>query len=48
MSQEILLKSASAGVLDVVYYEAVHADGVPTILLHGFHYDAHAFGDTSA
>jgi pimeloyl-ACP methyl ester carboxylesterase len=38
----------SAGVLDVAYYEAGPADGVPTILLHGFPYDAHAFDEVMA
>lgn len=45
MPQEILLKRASVGVLDVAYYEAGHSDGVPTILLHGFPYDAHAYDE---
>jgi pimeloyl-ACP methyl ester carboxylesterase len=45
MPQENLLKRVSAGVLDVAYYEAGSADGVPTILLHGFPYDAHAYDE---
>jgi pimeloyl-ACP methyl ester carboxylesterase len=40
-----MLNRVSAGVLDVAYYEAGPADGVPTILLHGFPYDAHAFDE---
>ncbi|GAK72869.1 hypothetical protein RRU01S_28_01140 [Agrobacterium rubi TR3 = NBRC 13261] len=45
MSQTILLKRVSAGVLDVAYYEAGPSDGIPTILLHGFPYDAHAYDE---
>jgi len=37
------LKSVSAGVLEIAYYESGPADGVPVILLHGFPYDAHAY-----
>lgn len=48
MPQEIVLKHVSAGVLDVAYYEAGPADGVPTILLHGFPYDAHAYDEVMA
>ncbi len=43
MSQQTLLKRISAGVLEVAYYETGPADGVSTILLHGFPYDAHAY-----
>ena len=48
MSQPPILNRVSAGVLDVAYYEAGPADGVPTILLHGFPYDAHAFDEVMA
>ncbi|WP_332304849.1 alpha/beta hydrolase [Rhizobium sp. GR12] len=47
MSPETLLKHTSAGVLDVAYYEAGPANGVPTILLHGFPYDAHAYDEVT-
>lgn len=47
MSQLPILNRVSAGVLDVAYYEAGPADGVPTILLHGFPYDAHAFDEVA-
>jgi pimeloyl-ACP methyl ester carboxylesterase len=47
MSQDALLKHVSAGVLDVAYYEAGPADGIPTILLHGFPYDAHAYDEVT-
>jgi len=45
MPQENLLKRVSAGVLVVAYYEVGPADGVATILLHGFPYDAHAYDE---
>ncbi|MBN7808358.1 alpha/beta hydrolase [Agrobacterium rosae] len=48
MSQETTLKRVSAGVLDVAYYETGPADGVPTILLHGFPYDSHAYDEVAA
>jgi pimeloyl-ACP methyl ester carboxylesterase len=47
MSQERTLKHISAGVLNVAYYESGPADGVPTILLHGFPYDAHAYDEVA-
>ncbi|MGZ2385348.1 alpha/beta fold hydrolase [Rhizobium brockwellii] len=47
MSHGALLKRVSAGVLDVAYYEAGPADGIPTILLHGFPYDAHAYDEVT-
>lgn len=40
MSQVPALKHVSAGVLNISYYESGPADGMPTILLHGFPYDA--------
>jgi len=48
MVPEAILKHVPAGVLDIAYYEAGHADGVPTILLHGFPYDAHAYDEVMA
>lgn len=43
MIQEVNLKHVHAGVLDIAYFELGPADGVPTILLHGFPYDANAY-----
>ncbi|MFT3988250.1 alpha/beta fold hydrolase [Aestuariivirga sp.] len=37
------MKSVSAGVLEIAYYESGPADGAPVILLHGFPYDVHAY-----
>jgi hypothetical protein len=37
------LKQVRAGVLDIAYFELGPEDGIPTILLHGFPYDAHAY-----
>ncbi|CAN7677972.1 alpha/beta hydrolase [Rhizobium sp. LjRoot98] len=37
------MKHVHAGVLDIAYFELGPADGVPTILLHGFPYDANAY-----
>lgn len=45
MSQDPILKRVSAGALNVAYYEAGPADGIPTILFHGFPYDAHAYDE---
>jgi pimeloyl-ACP methyl ester carboxylesterase len=47
MSNEALLKRVPAGVLDVAFYEAGPADGMPIILLHGFPYDAHAYDEVT-
>lgn len=47
MSLEPTLKHVSAGVLNIAYYESGPADGVPTILLHGFPYDAHAYDEVA-
>lgn len=47
MGQEPILKGVSAGVLDVAFYEAGPAGGIPTILLHGFPYDAHAYDEVA-
>jgi pimeloyl-ACP methyl ester carboxylesterase len=41
------LKQIDAGVLNVGYAEAGSADGKPVILLHGFPYDIHSFGDVA-
>lgn len=38
------MKRIAAGTLDVAYFEAGPSDGSPVLLLHGFPYDAHAFG----
>lgn len=43
-----MLKSIEAGVLDVGYFETGPENGQTVILLHGFPYDAHAFGAVSA
>jgi pimeloyl-ACP methyl ester carboxylesterase len=43
MVQEQELKRVQAGVLDIAYFERGPKDGIPTILLHGFPYDAHAY-----
>lgn len=42
------MKSIEAGVLDVAYLETGPEDGPPAILLHGFPYDARAYGAVSA
>src|ERR1043166_3215397 len=41
------IKQIDAGVLNVGYVEAGPADGVPTILLHGWPYDIHSFVDVA-
>ena len=41
------LKQVNAGDLNISYYEAGPADGIPIILLHGFPYDIHAYKDVS-
>jgi pimeloyl-ACP methyl ester carboxylesterase len=38
-------KNIDAGVLNVAYAEAGPADGAPMLLLHGWPYDVHAFGE---
>lgn len=43
MVQEQDLKQVQAGVLDIAYFELGPSDGIPTILLHGFPYYAHAY-----
>jgi pimeloyl-ACP methyl ester carboxylesterase len=41
------LKNIDAGVLNIAYAEAGPADGPPVILLHGWPYDIHSFGDVT-
>ncbi len=37
------LRRINAGALDLAYFEAGPADGVPVLLMHGFPYDIHAY-----
>lgn len=46
MVQDQDFKQARAGVLDSAYSEL--GDGTPTILLHGFPYDAHAYDEVAS
>lgn len=39
------LKSVAAGDLDVAFQDAGPPDGAPVLLMHGFPYDIHAYGD---
>lgn len=48
MVQNQDLKQVRAGVLDIAYFELGPANGAPTILLHGFPYDAHAYDEVRA
>ena len=41
------LKHVDAGVLNIAYHEAGPADGPVAILLHGFPYDIHTYGDVA-
>lgn len=41
------VKQIKAGPLDVGYWELGPADGVPVLLLHGWPYDIHTFGQTA-
>ena len=41
------LRSIEAGVLDISYYEAGPADGLPVVLLHGFPFDIHSYVDVA-
>jgi len=42
------LKRVRAGVLDIAYFELGPEDGIPTILLHGFPYDPHAYDEVAS
>jgi pimeloyl-ACP methyl ester carboxylesterase len=42
-----VLKTVTAGVLEVAYQEAGPAEGTPVVLLHGFPYDVWAFGEVT-
>jgi pimeloyl-ACP methyl ester carboxylesterase len=48
MVKNLDLKHVRAGVLDIGYFELGPAGGVPTILLHGFPYDAHAYEEVAS
>ena len=39
------LKQVDAGLLNVAYIDAGPANGMPTLLLHGWPYDIHAFDE---
>jgi pimeloyl-ACP methyl ester carboxylesterase len=41
------LKRVNAGVLSIAYAEAGRVDGPPVLLLHGWPYDIHSFGDVA-
>ena len=42
-----VLKQVEAGVLRVAYEETGGPSGSPVLLLHGFPYDVHAYGDVT-
>ena len=42
------MNQVRAGVLDIAYFELGPADGVATILLHGFPYDEHAYDEVAS
>jgi pimeloyl-ACP methyl ester carboxylesterase len=42
-----VLKTVTAGVLEIAYQEAGPAEGTPVVLLHGFPYDVWAFGEVT-
>jgi pimeloyl-ACP methyl ester carboxylesterase len=48
MNQGQDLKQVRAGVLDIAYFELGPEDGIPTILLHGFPYDPHAYDEVAS
>lgn len=48
MAQDQNLKQVRAGVLDIAYFELGPGDGIPTILLHGFPYDPHAYDEVAS
>jgi pimeloyl-ACP methyl ester carboxylesterase len=41
------MKAIKAGVLEIAYFETGPMDGDPVVLLHGFPYDVHAYGDVA-
>ncbi|MBC5785252.1 alpha/beta hydrolase [Ramlibacter sp. USB13] len=41
------LRSATAGVLEVAWYEAGPGDGPPVFLMHGFPYDIHSYEEVA-
>src|ERR1700743_966240 len=41
------IANIDAGVLNVTYVESGPTDGWPAVLLHGFPYDVHAYGEVS-
>ena len=41
------MKTVNAGALSIAYLEYGPPDGIPTVLLHGFPYDVHAYDDAS-
>jgi pimeloyl-ACP methyl ester carboxylesterase len=43
MVQDQDFKQVRAGALNIAYFELGPKNGTPTILLHGFPYDAHAY-----
>lgn len=42
-----VLKTVTAGVLEIAYQEAGPAEGTPVVLLHGFPYDVWTFGEVT-
>ena len=42
------IRQIRAGELDVGYFEAGPADGIPVLLLHGYPYDIHSYADAAA
>ena len=42
-----MLKRIATGLLDIAYDEQGDADGWPVVLLHGFPYDIHAYGEVA-
>ena len=43
-----MTKHIKAGVLDVAYEEFGAANATPVLLMHGFPYDVHAYGEVGA
>ena len=48
MNAQFELKRVEAGVLNVAYLESGSSKGKPVLLLHGFPYDVHAFGEVTS